>query len=143
MYEKESLFRCHLDEQEKNFLRPYKPLHLEQTELPFLKIQGKIHKLSQEDIETKNYSSLTFRPVCDSKFFTTKPLASALLTLLRELNVLVTKTLPSNILPSSGWEIAEFLSNIESFDETVFSIFIPVTWEMPTVTATFKILRML
>ena len=75
LYEKEFLFRCNLDEQEKEFLTPFKPLHLEQTELPFLKIQGKIHKLSQEDIVTKKYSSLTFCPVCDSKFFITKLLA--------------------------------------------------------------------
>ena len=92
-------------------------------EIPFLKTQGKIHKMSREDLHNKNISSLSFRPVCDSKSYSTKPLASALMYLLRELNKLcISKMNAADILPKSGWDISEKLSTLDSFSSSPFSI---------------------
>ena len=76
--------------------------------MAFLKLNPKIHKLSATDLNAKNLDSLKFRPVCDSKFFTTKPCAQALASLLVALKEKVFCLYPSmrEFYPLSGADVA-------------------------------------
>ena len=55
------------------------------VKLPYLKLNSKIHKLSEEDILAKNASKIKFRPVQDSSVWMIKPYATILMILLRDL----------------------------------------------------------
>ena len=76
--------------------------------MAFLKLNPKIHKLSARDLETKKLDSLKFRPVCDSMFFTTKPCAQALASLLISLKEKVFCLYPAmrEFYPLSGADVA-------------------------------------
>ena len=76
--------------------------------MAFLRLNPKIHKLSPSDLSTKKLDSLTFRPVCDSKFFTTKPCAQALASLLISLKEKVFLLYPcmEEFYPLSGADVA-------------------------------------
>ena len=79
--------------------------------MAFLKLNPKIHKLNGLDIKAKNLDSLKFRPVCDSKFFPTKPCAQALASLLVSLKERIFCLYPSmrGFYPLSGADVARKL----------------------------------
>jgi hypothetical protein len=116
--------RMSMSVMEKKLMSKFRPFRRHQIQMPFLKIQAKVHKLTHEQILNKDVSALTFRPVNDSKFFVTKPLARALMNLLRDLNVQVVSRFPnlSNSFPTSGWDVARDLQSACSFSEADYSI---------------------
>ena len=79
--------------------------------MAFPKLNPKIHKLNGLDIKAKNLDSLKFRPVCDSKFFPTKPCARALASLLVSLKERIFCLYPSmrGFYPLSGTDVARKL----------------------------------
>lgn len=119
---KEASIRASLCKEGKKFLSKYKSNNNMTTDsFPFLKLEGKIHKLSVEDLKNKSINKLTFCPVCDSKLFITKPLATALMKLLREFNYLsLTAMNAQNILPKSGWDVSKQFSNIYPFSSSPY-----------------------
>ena len=96
-------FKHSVSGEASRFLEKFKLPPKSKCYLPFLKLQGKIYKLSQQDIMCKNLSPLKFRPIIDSKMFPTQPLSSALRMLLVDLNSAITSKFPFlNISPTSG-----------------------------------------
>ena len=71
----------------------------------------KIHKLSPEDLMAKKLDSLTFRPICDSEFYTTKTCAQALASLLISLKEKVFCLYPAmrEFYPLSGTDVARHM----------------------------------
>ena len=123
--EKERLLRCGFGKEQKKYMKDFKLMRKDKAKFPFMKIQAKIHKLSKEQIENKDVQALKFRPVNDSKFFVTKPAATALLGILRDVNVNVVKRFKnlSGIFPKSGWEVAQDLKMSSSFSSKPYSVF--------------------
>ena len=58
----------------------------EEVKIPFLKLNGKVQKLSQEEISNKNCTKLSFRPVQDSVSWCLNNYSFILMLFLRELN---------------------------------------------------------
>lgn len=121
----ENILRSICDIEQKRFLSEFPPMRREHMTFSFMKLQAKVHKLSEEQIRSKDVSALKFRPVNDSKMFPTKPASLALLKLLRLLIESVVKMFPRlhNILPASGWDISRHLHSSTSFQDTGFSLF--------------------
>ena len=116
-------FKHSVSGEASRFLEKFKLPPKSKCYLPFLKLQGKIYKLSQQDIMCKNLSPLKFRPIIDSKMFPTQPLSSALRMLLVDLNSAITSKFPFlNISPTSGWEFSTSLQSLDSFPVSGFSI---------------------
>ena len=91
-----------------NYLRAFPTIPRSKQKMAFLKLNPKIHKLSLEDITKKKLDSLTFRPICDSEFYTTKPCAQALASLLLSLKEKVLCLYPNmrGFYPQSGTDVA-------------------------------------
>ena len=89
-------------------LAHFPPMQTKVQQLPFLKLNPKIHKMTAEQIESKNAEVLQFRPICDSKFAVTKPGAQAAASLLVKLKRKVVFTHPQmrHFYPLSGFEVS-------------------------------------
>ena len=94
-----------------NYLKGFPHLPREKQQMAFLKLNPKIHKLSPEDLMAKKLDSLTFRPICDSEFYTTKPCAQALASLLISLKEKVFCLYPAmrEFYPLSGTDVARHM----------------------------------
>ena len=77
-------------------LTSFPPIPTETQEIPFLKLNPKIHKLTQEQINNKQLEMLKFRPVCDSKYYPTKPCSQAMASLMVKLKNEICKKIPTN-----------------------------------------------
>ena len=90
------------------FLKSFPAIPRIKQRMAFLKLNPKVHKLSTADLQAKKLDSLTFRPVCDSKFFTTKPCAQALGSLLISLKEKIFCLYPAMrvFYPLSGADVA-------------------------------------
>ena len=96
-------------------LSKFPPIKPELQEIPFLKLNPKIHKLTQEQITRKDTSTLKFRPVCDSKFYPTKPASQAMAYILVKLKTNIIKKFPSmaHFYPSSGYDVKHELRSTQ------------------------------
>ena len=94
--------------------------------MPFLKMAPKIHKLSSREIKEKNTESLTFRPICDSQFYTTKPCAQALGSLLISLKKKVICLYPSmeSFYPLDSYDVARKMRNVSFPPKEPYSLIV-------------------
>ena len=109
--------RGSLDSKQASFMKQFPPMPLEGQEVSYLKLSAKVHKLSEEQIKSKDYSKLSFRPICDSTKFPIRPIAVALFKLLLSLkNKLFSKFPPlESFLPVSGQHYAKSLGSLPQF----------------------------
>ena len=83
-----AMFEKSLNKHELDFLetvgvdRTFRP---NKIKLPFLKLNAKVHKLNNFEIETKKVEKVSFRPVQDSSAFIMSQYATILMLLLRDL----------------------------------------------------------
>ena len=123
VFSKINSLKSSLSSDASTFLAKFKLPPESECYVPFLKLQGKVNKLSSQDISGKDFSSLKFRPIIDSSKFPTQPLSSALRQLLVDLNSAVISKFPClRIIPRSGWEFANTLHSLNSFPDTGLSV---------------------
>ena len=89
-------------------LAPFPQIPILMQQLPFLKLNPKIHKLTEKQLADKNTEVLQYRPICDSQFAATKPCAQAAASLLVKLKRKVIFTYPKmgKLYPLSGYEVS-------------------------------------
>ena len=109
------LLRTGFSPQMTELLNRFPPIPRVKQQIPFLKCNPKIHKLSTIDIMEKNVKALTFRPICDSKFYTTKPCSQALSSILCGLKEKIISMFPSMkyFYPLDSCEVARKLRLIK------------------------------
>ena len=61
-------------------------LGVKETEIPYLKLNIKMHKLGSQDLRNKDASNAKFRPIQDSVGYVLKPYSKICMLMLRELN---------------------------------------------------------
>ena len=88
----------------------------EETDLPFLKLKAKVHKLNAQQLKERKVESLKFRPVIDSSrtplHYYSKAIRDFTLELTRKL---VEKHFPGQSpLVKNGQQIAEFLESLKN-----------------------------
>ena len=95
-------------------LSSFPPIPNEIQEIPFLKLNPKIHKLTQEQIHNKQLDVLKFRPVCDSKYYPTKPCSQAMASLLVKLKIQIIQKFPQmeSFYPLSGFQVQQYLRSL-------------------------------
>ena len=85
------------------------------VKMPFLKLNGKIQKLSKDEIEAKDIKKLKFRPVQDSVSWSLNNYSYILMLFLRELNGEILSKYPEvmEIVTINGHQFAEEMKEIK------------------------------
>ena len=124
--EEERMLRCHTSNDLTKILKGFPPIPASKQEIPFLKMNPKIAKLSQDQINAKDKSGLKFRPVADSKFYATRPASQALASLLVQLKKRVIEKFPvmAKFYPLSGYEVAKALRSTRFPNTKPYSLII-------------------
>ena len=110
-----------IDHESRKYLNAYYSERSEdndKSEIPFLKVKPKLHKLTAEQLEEKNPENLKFRPVVDSSRGPTNTYARALMDYLRSLIRKAETSLFKQKGPmiKNGHEVTSILKELESDD---------------------------
>lgn len=92
-----------------------------ETIIPFLNLESKVHKLSYEDILSKNFGKLSFRPVMDQSRWVLNKISKSFMALITSVNeqLLATPTLSKFklLLPKNGAEVSSYFKDFQ-FEKT-------------------------
>ena len=80
------------------------------TTFPFLKSTHKVHKMSEEQISSKDLSCLKFRPVVDAKRWATRGYAALVMGMMRKANkevLMRAGPVMSKMMVKNGWKFAK------------------------------------
>ena len=107
-------------------LSSFPPIKTKRQEFPFLNLKPKIHKMSTQQLASKDVAALKFRPVNDSKYYTTKPASRALASLLVKLKNRIIEIFPHMLkfYPLSGFDVAKDMRSITFPTEKPFSLIV-------------------
>ena len=124
--QKEHQLRCFAGDAMATLLRKFPPIPGIKQQVPFLKMNPKIHKLSLAELQGKAIDKLTFRPVADSKFYATRPCSQALASLLIDLKSKLVETFPrlQTFYPLSGYDVAKDMRDTAFPNHKPFSLII-------------------
>ena len=94
---------------------PSRRISKKDVKLPFLKLNGKIQKLSKNEIEAKEIKKLSFRPVQDSISWSLNKYSYILMLFLRELNGEIFTKYPEvmQMVTISGHQFAEEMKDMK------------------------------
>ena len=115
--EKIEVFEESLDLESKKYMNVYYSERFEDcegSEIPFLKVKPKIHKLSQEQLEKRSIEKLKFRPVVDSSRGPTNSYARSLMDYLRGLITRTESTLfnQNGTMIKNGHEVTRIMKSL-------------------------------
>ena len=113
-------FEGALDEEQKEYIDyAYSNRNLRgvKVKMPFLRSTHKVQKMSLEEIENKNTSSLKFRPVIDAKSWITRGYATLVMGMIRKANEELV-SLAGSVLKKSkiknGWRFSKEMSDFKT-----------------------------
>ena len=107
-------------------LKHFPPIPKDQQQMPFLKLNPKVHKLTTIELAEKDGVALQYRPICDSKNAPTKPCSQAAASLLTRLRHKTIFKYPEmgNYYPQSGYEVSLKMRNTEFPKNKPYSLII-------------------
>ena len=124
IWEEEKGLRTGDNSQIVQLLKRFPPI--DKPQMPFLRLAPKIQKLSLQQVKDKDTDSLTFRPICDSEFYTTRPCAQALASLLISLKLDVIRLFPAmeKFYPLDSNDVAKKMKNLSFPPKNPFSLIV-------------------
>ena len=97
-------------------------VQLEETVVPFLNLKSKVHKLTSQEIQNKDFSRLTFRPIVDQSLWVLNKISKSFMALIVSVNEQLIDTEKLNIfesmLPKNGAEVANHFREFKFTNNT-------------------------